>query len=144
MDGSDIGGGVNASALMSSSYTHPFGSVGRQKRNGIFIVFLDESGQLIDQPCCFHTVEVSVAMTPARSQLQAGASLGSSQAVLSHNTVESWLWKPWLDSESAWSRLSWDDFFFSSFFLSLFTSCISVCAEWFAGMYITRVSVVQT
>ena len=87
--------------------------------------------------------KISVAMTPARSQLQAGASLGSSRAVLSHNTVESRLWKPRLDSESAWSRLSRDDFFFSSFFLSSFTS-ISVCAERFAGMYIMRVSVVRT
>ena len=60
VDGSDVSGGVDPSALTSSSYTHPLGSVGRRKRIGIFVVFLDESGQSIDQPCGFRTVEVNV------------------------------------------------------------------------------------
>ena len=60
VDGPDVGGGVDSSTLMSSLYTHPLGSVGRQKCNGIFVIFLDKSGQSIDQSCHFRTVEVNV------------------------------------------------------------------------------------
>ena len=59
VDGTDVGGSVDPSVLTSSSYTHPLGSVGRRNRIGIFVVFLDESGQSIDQACGFRTIEVN-------------------------------------------------------------------------------------
>ena len=64
VDGADIGGGVDSSVLTSSLYTHPLGSVGRRKCSGIFVVFLDKSGQSVDQPCRFCTVEVNVDHAP--------------------------------------------------------------------------------
>ena len=51
-------------SLGSSSYTHPLGNVGRRKCSGIFIIFLDETGQSIDQCCSFCTVEVNVDHVP--------------------------------------------------------------------------------
>ena len=63
VDSPDVGRGVNSLTLTSSLYTHPLGSVGWRKHSGIFVVFLDESGQSIDQSCCFRTVEVNVDHT---------------------------------------------------------------------------------
>ena len=68
---SDIGS-INTSCFTSpsmSSYTHPLGRVGRQYLLGIFIVFLDGTGQLINQ--CD-----SVCMCEVKSR-QVGMDLGS-------------------------------------------------------------------
>ena len=59
MDGGDSGSGVDSSTW-SSLYTHPLGRVGRWKHSSIFVVFLDEAGQSIDQRCGFCMVEVNV------------------------------------------------------------------------------------
>ena len=60
VDGPDVGRRVDSSTLTSSLYTHPLGSVGRRKRSSIFVVFLDKSGQSIDQSCRFRMIEVNV------------------------------------------------------------------------------------
>ena len=36
-------------STMSSSYVHPFGKVGRRKRNGIFVVFVDIGGVVVQR-----------------------------------------------------------------------------------------------
>ena len=53
-----------ATSSGSSLYTHPLGSIGRRKRSGIFVVFLDEIGQSIDQDCGFRTIEVNIDHAP--------------------------------------------------------------------------------
>ena len=58
--GSVDGPAMSTPSLASLMYAHPLGSVGQRKHSGIFIVFLDETGQSIDQCCGFCTVEVNV------------------------------------------------------------------------------------